>query len=525
MAAGSAARAVATGDTAVMPHRLVRSLPVATLAVLALAIAVSALLRVANLAGPFWIDEGISVGIASHAFGHIPGVLGQDGSPPLYYLLLHVWIGAFGDGVASTHALSLVFALLSIPAGFWAGWTLFGRTAGLMAAALFAVSPMLSAYAQETRMYSLLALLGLICATAFVQAFVHRRRGMLPLFILALAALLYTHNWGAFFALGCVAAVAVLIVLTRDVRRLALDGVIGFGVAALLYLPWLPTLMSQVRHTGAPWASHPSIGTLAHTSDLLLGGSQATVAVLLGAGAGLAGIASRRRLSREALSIVALLTIVVVGLLSAFAYSEVALAWAPRYLTVFLGPLLIAVAAGLARARALGLVAFALLVCISIARTPDAASTNKSNVNHVAQAFASSMRRGDIVVSTQPEQVPNLRYYLGGQFTYVTPMGRVADDRVMDWRDAVARLRAARVSRELTPLIDGLPRGRRVLLVTPITHHKGWRAPWTRLVRRRSRQWRQAIDANTRLRRVAMLDLDGKRSSLITVRATLFQRR
>ena len=39
------------------------------------------------------VDEATSVGIASPLlWGSIPGILGQDGSAPLYYLLLHVWI-------------------------------------------------------------------------------------------------------------------------------------------------------------------------------------------------------------------------------------------------------------------------------------------------------------------------------------------------------------------------------------------------------------------------------------------------
>src|SRR5438046_2293569 len=44
----------------------------------------------------FWIDEGLSVGIASHPLSKIPALLRQDGSPPLYYLLLHVWMSWFG---------------------------------------------------------------------------------------------------------------------------------------------------------------------------------------------------------------------------------------------------------------------------------------------------------------------------------------------------------------------------------------------------------------------------------------------
>jgi len=519
------AGAVEAARRSALPRRALRSLPRLALAVVAGLVGLSVLLRAQNLAGPFWIDEGLSVGISSHAFTDIPGVLRQDGSPPLYYLLLHVWGAVFGHGVVTTHLLSLLFALLAIPAGLWAGWTLFGRRAGLMAAALFAVNPLLSAYAQEARMYSLLALLGLVSAAAFVRVFVHRDRRLLPLFVAALAAMLYTHNWATFFVLGALAALAVVALLTRRPRALALDALIGFGVPAVLYAPWLPTLLFQARHTGAPWASHPSAAALTRAPDLLLGGSQASIAVLLGAGAGLVQIASRRELSRDALAVVALLVIVIVGVCAAFVYSQLSLAWAARYLTVFLAPLLLAVALGLARARSLGIVAFALLVCICVARTSTAVSGDKSNIDQVRDAFGASLHPGDVVISTQPEQVPNLRYYLGGQFTYATPTGRVADDRVMDWRDAVKRLRAARVSRDLRPLIGRLSSGTEVLLVTPITHRRALRAPWTRLVRRRTVGWRRALAADPRLRPLGLLHLGGRRSSLVTVRATLYERR
>ena len=55
----------------------------------------------------YWIDEAISVGIASHPLTEIPGALRQDGSPPLYYLLLHEWMALVGTGEEETRALSL----------------------------------------------------------------------------------------------------------------------------------------------------------------------------------------------------------------------------------------------------------------------------------------------------------------------------------------------------------------------------------------------------------------------------------
>src|SRR5437660_10814495 len=91
---------------------------------------VSTFLRSRYLHGQFWMDEALSVGISSHSLTSIPGVLHHDGSPPLYYLMLHVWMSVVGNSESDTHALSLVFGLLTVPVGTWLTWGLFGRRAG-----------------------------------------------------------------------------------------------------------------------------------------------------------------------------------------------------------------------------------------------------------------------------------------------------------------------------------------------------------------------------------------------------------
>src|SRR5947207_1775145 len=123
-------------------------------AVVLLVTAISAWLRSRYLSGQFWMDEGLSVGISSHSLGSIPHVLRHDGSPPLYYLLLHVWMSVFGSSEVSTHTLSLIFGLLCIPVGTWVTWDLFGRWPASIALVLFALNPFITAYSQETRMYS-----------------------------------------------------------------------------------------------------------------------------------------------------------------------------------------------------------------------------------------------------------------------------------------------------------------------------------------------------------------------------------
>ena len=70
--------------------RLAVSLP-KSLLVLAFLVGLSLALRTQAIHARFWIDEGLSVGISSHPLGDIPGVLRNDGSPPLYYLILKLW--------------------------------------------------------------------------------------------------------------------------------------------------------------------------------------------------------------------------------------------------------------------------------------------------------------------------------------------------------------------------------------------------------------------------------------------------
>ena len=99
-------------------------------ALLVALVGLSLVLRSSQLGQGFWIDEGISVGVAHHHWSSIPHVLRQDGSPPGYYMLLGLWIRVFGDSERATHALSLLFALASIPLAYAAARSIFDRLTG-----------------------------------------------------------------------------------------------------------------------------------------------------------------------------------------------------------------------------------------------------------------------------------------------------------------------------------------------------------------------------------------------------------
>jgi hypothetical protein len=496
-------------------------------------LAVSVLLRTPNLDVGFWIDEGLSVGIADRPLADIPGVLRQDGSPPLYYVLLHVWLAIAGRSEESVHGLSVLFAVLCVPVAFWAGWTLFGRRTAWIAGLLSAVNPYITQYAQEGRMYALVILLGMVSTTCWLHAFTAERddRGVprAPAigFGVGLAAMLYTHNWALFFGAGTGLAWLVLVWRADGEHRARLlrTGLVAYGVALLLYAPWIPTTLYQAAHTGAPWSKSPSLAALASVPASILG-EAAEIAVALAGGVGLAallGRPARGRLTPQGRAVVALLVMAVGTMLLAWVGSQLSPAWANRYLSAGVAPFLLLAAAGLAHAGRLGLVA---VVLITVLWAIDGAPDEKSNVRAVTESIAPSLRPGDVVVATQPEQVPVLSYYLPDGLRYASLTGPVPDTGVTDWRDGVERLRGTSAERDLAPVLDALEPGRRLALIVPTIYAIGrWSAPWTELVRVRSEEWLQHVSNDPRFALTAIEPDSPHPSSPNPVRARVYVKR
>ena len=92
-------------------------------------------------------------------FGHaMDAVCFSESTPPLYYAIAWVWTQLIGTGEFGLRSLSAVAGVATVPVAYLIGVELRGRRAGLMAAALVAVNPMLLWYSQEARAYALLAL-------------------------------------------------------------------------------------------------------------------------------------------------------------------------------------------------------------------------------------------------------------------------------------------------------------------------------------------------------------------------------
>jgi mannosyltransferase len=511
-----------------LPERLAR-IPTwaATGGLLVVLLAASAFIRTRYLSGQFWMDEAITTGIASHSLSAIPGILRHDGSPPLFYLLLHFWTRMFGTTEAATHTLSLLFGLLCIPAGMWAGSSLFGRRAGWYAGVLFAFSTFLTEYATETRMYELMGLLGILGTAAFIHGFVYRRRKYVIMFAVVEALMLYTHAWGIFFGAGSVIALIPTVLATpRDERRpLIKDAVMAYVGAGILFLPWLPNFVYQSTHTGAPWAPPPRFGAPVLISRDLLGGDRITVALLFSAVLGFAPMFTKRfRGTREATAMWTLIALPIATLGLAWIASQITPAFVSRYFAPALAAILLFAAWGAARSGIVGLIAICLSV-LFVLHISNYTPEYKSDMREVGGEMNSLVHPGDLVVVAQPEQVPLTYYYLPGGLRFASTLGPVSDPTYMNWVYALRRLRNTNPAATLDPLLASLKPGQQLLYVRPLTEGaQNWKASWTLLVRRRAAQWGAILAGDKSLKEVAVAPLNYRGSCCVADSATLWKK-
>jgi hypothetical protein len=130
--------------------------------------------------------------------------------------------------------------------------------------------------------------------------------------------------------------------------------------------------------------------------------------------------------------------------------------------------------------------------------------TDPGDEKVVAQDIKGYLAPGDLVIVTHPERVPIMRYYLGPKYRYGDLFGPVKDTGVMDWRDALQRMKRVRIKTNLEPQLDTVPVGGHVAIVRPIVDKKAnsWDAPWTHRVAIFSRHWARAVNRDSRFRPV-----------------------
>ena len=116
-----------------------------------------------------WYDEGVSLHCANQGLKNL--LLGRyvENHPPLYFILLRLWMALAGQSEFAVRFPSLMCGALAVPLTFKLGQRLLDRRAGLLAAFLLSISPFHVWFSQEARMYALATLLSLLSVYFFVD--------------------------------------------------------------------------------------------------------------------------------------------------------------------------------------------------------------------------------------------------------------------------------------------------------------------------------------------------------------------
>jgi mannosyltransferase len=217
-------------------------------------------------------------------------------SPPLYFVL--AWASAqIGDPTVWIRLPSLVFGTALVPLTYALGARTVGHGAGIVGAALLALSPFAIFYSTEARPYATLAFFAVLSTLLLLRA-IQSGGWWWVAYTLASCAVIYTHYTGI-FVLVAQAAVAA----TAHRERLVALALSNAG-AALLFLPWI----SEVRGKGqldVYGAFSVSWGLLGRPAKALVGHpllplddvpGVAALVVIAAAVAAAGALAGRRRL-------------------------------------------------------------------------------------------------------------------------------------------------------------------------------------------------------------------------------------
>jgi hypothetical protein len=445
----------------------------------------AAYLRFHNLeTQSLWNDEGSAYVQATRSLADIAANAARDIHPPGYYWLLAIWRQLTGDGEFALRALSALAGVLTVAFTYALGRRLFGVFAGLVAALFVTLNTFQVYYAQEARMYALLALwsaagLWALARLLSQQSLVFRRQSLvlktrysilsiiLPL-ALVNAAGLYTHYAYPFVmaAQGMIVLVWVIAgrqspVASRQMpdagRRspvlktgnLLTAFILANLLALALFLPWLPTAWAQV--TGWPSTGEPTetgaalqtiLGWLAYGITFEATGPATLPYVPIFLAVGLVPFgAARPRWGRILFPVIAL--VVVVGLFLALGLfreanlkfllpAQIAFAlWMGRAAGVMWWAARVGARPSMLLSAAVAASLGVILVDVGRGLAPlyDDPAFQRADYRALAALVEADARPGDAIILDAPNQEEVFRYYYRGETpVYPLPRGLGGDD-------------------------------------------------------------------------------------------------
>ena len=425
---------------------------------------------------PLWLDEAQSAAIASEGFRGIFEALRHDGHPPFYYLLLAVWMAVFGESGISLRALSGVLGVISIPLTWLLAKRYLNGWGPFFAAAVVAVSPFAIRYGSEVRMYALLIVVLLLAHIAFISCWERPTSLRIAAVSVVTAVLLFTHYWSLYLVM-----VIIVGLITLRYRKTGREKVvagkilIGIALGGIPFVIWIPVFLTQLAHTGTPWASASRPTVVMALALESFGGGRGSEALLVAVVLSILfvwglGIRVEDSIPRVALTeLTWLRTVVVVGFATMLCGVGVGyffdLAFQGRYAVFCFVPIVLALAVGLQRIpRSVApfvLIIFIFLSGVSVARE---LTRDRTQVGAIAEVIYREGMKGDTVVFCPDQLAPAGYRLLAEDFSTIAYPSFRSGQRV-DWYDYAIRNAAASPVAFADQLVVDLPEVTNVWLV------------------------------------------------------------
>lgn len=288
----------------------------------------------------FWFDElAISFPTISQIPGSLMNLLKQDLHPPLYPLLLHVWMKIFGTTETAIRLPSAIVGVLAIFFMYFMSKRFFNRHVAILATILISLSSAGIFYSQEARNYSFVLLFSVISTLLWLNLAKKIKeseitRKELTVYGIVCIITCYFHYFGAAFIFF---QLIYLFALSLKFRQQILKVIIlGLSIAAA-FLPWFIYHYAFLKaiNNGSFWLKGPDLSSLFMLMDFLFN-KKLIILLLIPIFINLKEILKRIKDLNLSFSILSLLYLSVCPVFVIFIISFFVPVFFPRYFIVIL---------------------------------------------------------------------------------------------------------------------------------------------------------------------------------------------
>jgi uncharacterized membrane protein len=198
-----------------------------------------------------WLDEITSI-LSSAPSKSLSAIISHyqgDPHPPLFFFILHYWMGLFGYNEFSARLLVVIIGSLSVLAAYFLGKECFNRNTGLIASVIVAFNYFNLRFSHEVRPYILLCLASTMSYTFFIRLIKHQTKKNIIFYSLSSAFMIYTHYYGIFVLLSQIIFLLFYFFSEEKISwmKILKSFTISGAIILILYTPWIPTILKMIK--------------------------------------------------------------------------------------------------------------------------------------------------------------------------------------------------------------------------------------------------------------------------------------